>query len=37
MDQPGVAQTVIGVAILALSFPLVGWVILRWMPTNPGR
>jgi hypothetical protein len=34
IDQPGVAQTGIGVAILALSFPLLGWVILRRLPTN---
>jgi hypothetical protein len=32
--DPGVAQTVIAVAIFALSFPIVGWVILRRDPTN---
>ena len=30
----GVAQTAIAVAIFALSFPLVGWIILRRDPSN---
>ncbi|HEY8632368.1 MAG TPA: hypothetical protein VIL50_04375 [Candidatus Limnocylindrales bacterium] len=32
--QPGVAQTVIAVAMFAVSFPLVGWIILRRDPSN---
>ena len=32
--QPGVAQTVIAVAMFAISFPLVGWIILRRDPSN---
>jgi hypothetical protein len=32
--QPGVAQTVITVAIFAVSFPLLGWVVLRRQPSN---
>ncbi|HEY8988334.1 MAG TPA: hypothetical protein VIM39_04885 [Candidatus Limnocylindrales bacterium] len=34
LGEPGVAQTVIAVAIFALSFPLVGWIILRRDPSN---
>ena len=34
LGEPGVAQTVIAVAMFALSFPLVGWVILRRDPSN---
>lgn len=32
--QPGLAQTVIAVATFAVSFPLVGWIILRRDPSN---
>jgi hypothetical protein len=35
LDEPGLAQTVIAVAIFALSFPLLGWVVLRRQPSNP--
>ncbi|HEY8847263.1 MAG TPA: hypothetical protein VIM24_11425, partial [Candidatus Limnocylindrales bacterium] len=34
LGEPGVAQTIIAVAMFALSFPLVGWVILRRDPSN---
>ena len=34
LGEPGIAQTVIAVAIFALSFPLVGWIILRRDPSN---
>jgi hypothetical protein len=34
LDQAGVAQILIGVWILALSFPLLGWVILRRLPSH---
>ena len=34
LGEPGVAQTVIAVAMFALSFPLVGWIILRRDPSN---
>jgi hypothetical protein len=34
LDQPGVAQILIGVWILALSFPLLGWVILSRLPSH---
>jgi hypothetical protein len=34
LGQPGVAQIVIAVAIFALLFPLVGWIILRHDPSN---
>lgn len=34
LGEPGVAQTLIAVAIFAISFPLVGWIILRHDPSN---
>ena len=34
LGEPGVAQTLIAVAIFAISFPLVGWIILRRDPSN---
>jgi len=34
LGEPGVAQTVIAVAMFAVSFPLVGWIILRRDPSN---
>ena len=35
LAAPGLAQTVIAVAIFAVSFPLLGWVVLRYQPSNP--
>jgi len=35
LAEPGLAQTVIAVAIFAVSFPLLGWVVLRHQPSNP--
>ena len=34
LGESGVAQTLIAVAVFALSFPLVGWIILRRDPSN---
>jgi hypothetical protein len=34
LGEPGVAQTGIAVAVFALAFPLVGWIILRRDPSN---
>ncbi len=34
IDQPGAAQLTIAVAVFAISFPVVGWVILRRQPTS---
>jgi hypothetical protein len=35
LAEPGLAQTVIAVAVFALSFPLLGWIVLRRQPSNP--
>jgi hypothetical protein len=35
LAEPGLAQTVIAVAIFALSFPVLGWIVLRRQPSNP--
>jgi hypothetical protein len=34
LGQPGVSQTIMAVVLFALSFPLLGWIILRRDPSN---
>ena len=34
LGQPGVSQTIMAVVLFALSFPLLGWIILRRDPWN---
>ena len=34
LDEPGTVETVIAVVVFALSFTLLGWVILRRLPAN---
>ena len=34
LGQPGVSQTIMAVVLFAVSFPLLGWIILRRDPSN---